>query len=100
MEHSYTVSHKKGPHGLIIIVTDTDILGKYFHENNLQLDLRSVFYKGEEMDEEKTKVLIRAGYIVHFTGTKSVDLGVRLNLIDKKNILIIQNIPHAEVITE
>ena len=96
----FTVTHKKGPHGLIIVVTDTEILGKYFHEDNRQLDLRSQFYQGEEMDEEKTKVIMHSGSIIHFTGKNSVALGISLDLIEEKNVLIVQDIPHAEVVVE
>ena len=44
----FIVSQKNGPHGLLIVITDKDIIGKLFSEGKLQLDLTKEFFEGLE----------------------------------------------------
>ena len=48
------VALKQGPHGLLLVITDKNLLGRRIEEGNLQLDLRSQFYQGEE--KSKTEI--------------------------------------------
>lgn len=93
----FIVKTHQGPHGTILVVTDSDILNQKFEENDLQLDLTKDFYQGEQVDEKKMQELVKSAYILHLTGQKTIDLFIKLKLVDSKNILIIQSIPHAEV---
>lgn len=97
---SFVVSERNSGSGLLIVVTDSEILGKKFEEGNLQLDLTKKFYLGEEMDEEEIKLLISKARHVHLTGKKSVNLGKNLGIVDNDNILVVQGIPHAEILLE
>lgn len=96
----YIVSEKDTPHGLLVVITDKDIVGKKFEEGKLQLDLTNNFYKGEEKDEEEVKEATSRARHIHFTGDKSVALGIEANLIDQDKILWVSNVPHAEVMLE
>ena len=97
---SFTVSIKRSEHGFLIVITDSEIVGKKFEEGKLQLDLSKDFYKGEEKNEEQTKVIIKEARHLHLTGEKTVALGISLNLVDKDKIITVQKIPHAEVVIE
>ena len=94
------VSQKNGPHGILLIVTDSDLVGKRFEEGRLQLDLMQDFYKGDEMNKEEVKILLQKSRHAHFTGKESVAIGVELDLIHPERILYVENIPHAEVVLE
>ena len=95
---SFIVTTKNAPDGLILIITDKDIVGKVFEEGNKQLDLTSKFYSGTEKSIEEVRELISNAYILHLTGKDSVALGVELNLVEKERIIWINDIPHAEVL--
>ena len=82
----------------LIVVTDSNIIGKIFSEGNKQLDLTSEFYKGEEMDNLVVKELILGIRHIHLTGKESVAIGVEMDLVDASRILYVENIPHAEVV--
>lgn len=97
---NFVVAEKQGAHGILLVVTDKELIGKHFEEGNVQLDLRSVYYKGEEMSAEDVKTLIREVRDVVFTGKAAVALGIEMDLIDPKNILYVQNVPHAQVALE
>jgi hypothetical protein len=92
------VNQKNSPNGLLLIVTDKDIIGKKFKENNLCLDLTSNFYKGVEMKVDEILNLINQCYILHLTGKKSIELGLKYGLVDQT--ISVQKIPHAEIVFE
>lgn len=95
---SFIVTEKEGAHGLLIAVTDKDLIGKYFQEGKKQLDLRSPFYVGKEMTKEETKNILTSARDIMFTGKAAVALGIELDLIDPQIILYVQNVPHAQVV--
>ena len=95
---SFIVVKKLSPEGLILVVTDKEIVGKLFEEGNKQLDLTKKFYSGDERDVEAVKALIPEAYILHLTGKNAVALGTELNLVDPQKIIWIANVPHAEVL--
>lgn len=89
--------HKK-MNKTVVAVCDTDLLGKKFEEGDLQLDLTSDFYKGEEMDEKEAGDLIRNADAVNLVGEESVKLGLNEGIIDEEHIIKIANIPHAQAV--
>ena len=94
----FVVAEKKGPFGLLLVVTDKEIIGKYFEEGKLQLDLTKKFYQGQEKSKQEIVDLIEKTKTFHFTGEKSVALGLETGLIDKEKVLFVSGIPHAEVV--
>ncbi len=88
------------PPGILITITDIEILGEKYEEGKKQLDLTNKFYHGEEKDEKETMEIIKSGYILQFTGLKAVGLGLKLGLIKIGRTISVSGIPHAEVIME
>ena len=92
---------EKNPHqGVILTITDTDIIGKKFEEGKKQLDLASKFYAGEEKDLDYVKTRLEDAYIVHLTGKNAVSFGIEIGLVDKHKVITVSGIPHAEVLVE
>ncbi len=92
--------HKTQDGRKITALCDNDLIGKKFEEKNLQLDLTSNFYKGEEKTKEEIIELIKGSYILNLAGKKSTNLAIKLGIIRKENIIKIKNIPHAQAILE
>ncbi|MBW2972357.1 DUF424 family protein [Candidatus Woesearchaeota archaeon] len=88
------------PNGKLLAICDSDVLGKRFEEGNRQLNLSSRFYQGEEMEEEAVAKLLKAGYVVNAVGKRSVALLIRLKLVDKKNVVEVAGVPHAQCVIE
>ena len=82
----------------IVVVCDKNLLGKKFTEKNLQLDLTSDFYKGEEKSEQEILKIIDTAYIVNLVGKKSIKLALKKGLITKNNIVYIKKIPQTQAI--
>ena len=95
---NFIISKKFAPEGLILVITDKDIVGKLFEEGNKQLDLTKNFYLGDERDAEAVKSLIPEAHILHLTGEKAVALGIELDYVDKDKVVWISGIPHAEAL--
>lgn len=97
---SFIVAQKNCPSGLLLIVTDEDILGKSFEEGKRQLDLRQGFYQGKKLRKEEVRILFGQAQHLHLTGKQAVALAVEEELISPRNILWIGGIPHAEAVLD
>ena len=81
---------------LILVVCDSDLIGKKFEQENLQLDLTSDFYKGTQMPDDEIMNLVKRSYIVNITGEKSINFFKKF--LTEENIIKINNIPHAIIL--
>ena len=83
----------------VVAVCDSGLVGKTFEEGKLQLKVNEFFYNGKEYDEAKAlKILENARQddaCFNFVGQNSINLGVKLGIIDKNGVLLIDGIPHA-----
>ncbi len=93
----FVVAEKKGPHGLLIVISDENLIGLFFEEGELQLDLSKPFYQGTKKNKAELVSIIKTAQHIHFTGKEAITLGLGLNLIKPKNILYVAGIPHAEM---
>ncbi len=92
------VAKRSSPNGLVLIVTDKEIMGKVFEEKKKVLDLRNKFYQGEEWEAPEVEKILETAYLLHLTGTNAVNLGIKKEFVNQKKILMVRGIPHAEVI--
>ena len=83
---------------LVLAVCDKDVFKKKFVDGELQLDLTSDFYNGEEKSEEETIVLMKQAYVVNAVGKKAVECCIKAGVIDKNKIKKIKNIPYAYMV--
>ena len=81
---------------LLLAICDSSLKGKKFAEKEIQLDLSSKFYDGEEMKEEDIVKLFKVAYIVNLVGEESVKLGIKKGIIDKENVIEVCKVPHAQ----
>ena len=94
----FVVAERPSPHGLLLVITDKDVLGKMFEEGRVQLDLRKEFYQGEIKEKEEVKKLMLKSRHLHLTGKGVVALGIELGLVQRGRILLVQGTPHAQVV--
>ncbi len=90
--------HKNQQGQIILALCDKELLGKKFTENDLQLDLSSDFYKGEEKTEQEIKEMLKEVYIINAVGENCIAFLLKNNLIEKEHIITIEKIPHAQCI--
>lgn len=82
----------------IVVVCDSDLIGKKFEQGKAVLDLSSKYYGGKEQDIETVKKSFDTAYIVSMVGKESVQLGIKERIIKKENVVNVANVPYAQVI--
>ena len=94
----FIVAEKAGRHGLLLVVTDADILDRKFEQGNLQLDLTQKFYQGVSKTKEEVKKLFFKARHLHLTGKQIVAVAIEMDLVEPERILWVKGMPHAEVV--
>ncbi len=86
----------------VVAICDEDLIGKKFEEENLQLDMKESFFKGENLSNEKVLEIINdlsaEDATFNIVGQESINLAIRAGLIKKKNVKTIEGVPFALVL--
>lgn len=86
----------------IVTLCDKELIGKYFEQNKLQLDIKENFYKGDEINEEKAieilKNMSREDATFNIVGKESIKTAIKAKIISEENIGEIQGIPFSLVL--
>jgi hypothetical protein len=90
--------HKSHDGKAVIALCDSNLVGKKFEQDNLQLDLTSEFYQGEEKSKEEILELLKQPCHVNAVGKESINFLKEKGLVNEENIITIANIPHVEVV--
>jgi hypothetical protein len=87
----------------IVAVSDPELIGKKFIEDNLQLDLNKEFYgdNSNKIDEEKGIRMMKAeredDATFNIVGENAVKAAIKAGVINDEegSIIMIQGVPHA-----
>lgn len=82
----------------IIAICDSDLIGKRFEQGNLQLDLASDFYRGDEKSEKEVLELLKEAYIANIAGKESIGLAIKAGILELKSVIKIKKVPHAQIV--
>ncbi len=83
----------------ILSLIDEKLLGKTIEEKEIQLNLNSNFFKGKTAEEKKILKEIETSYMIIAVGEKTTTLLEEKNIITKKDLKKIKNIPYIYIIT-
>lgn len=87
---------------IIIALADENLVGNIFEEDNLQLDIKESFYKGE-IKPKKEIIEILKNYAkedatFNIVGEESIQAAIESGIITKSSVGTIQNIPYAMIL--
>lgn len=82
--------------GFLLAGCDADIIGKKFCEGKLKIEISREFYCGEEVDENTFLNQLKNCTIVNLVGKKVIKLAIKHGFIDKKCVIKIKGVPHAQ----
>lgn len=77
----------------VVSICDEDILNKKYEFGGLSLDISERFYKGELIDEKIAEDYLKNENNLNLVGKNIIDLGLKLNLFENKDVLNIEGIP-------
>jgi len=83
---------------LILGACDKELLGKTFTDGERQIDVSERFYQGDIIEPEELKSLLSDATIANLVGKKTIDVALEMELVDKDSLLIIDDVPHAQIV--
>ncbi|MDP7115879.1 MAG: DUF424 family protein [Candidatus Woesearchaeota archaeon] len=90
--------HKKPQGKTVVAICDKSLIGKTLEEGNMELNLDSDFYKGENAAGDMIADMMRNADVVNLVGQKSIALALKEGILEKEEIKKVQGIPHAQII--
>ena len=86
----------------VVAMCDSELLGKKFEEGIKQLDVRTSFYKEEEVSHERAVTILkfqaREDATFNIVGPKSIEAAKEAGLITKDSIGYVDNVPFALIL--
>ena len=83
----------------LLAIADAELIGKTFSEGELEVTVSDSFYGSEKCSSEKALQLARTATIINAMGNDIVSLLAENKIVDKMNVLKIDSIMHAQVVT-
>ncbi len=82
---------------VLVIVCDPELLGKKFKQGKLRLEIKESFYRGVEANVEECIAALREATIANLVGS-IVGHAIKAGIIERANVLKIQNVSHAQLV--
>jgi len=84
--------------GKMVAVCDEELCNKTLKDENIEFFINPRFYKDKEGDCEQVISLLKEAGSANLVGEEAVNCGVEAGLIDARNVIKINNVPHAQAI--
>lgn len=82
---------------VLVVVCDQELLGKKFEQGEMRLEVKESFYRGTEANVKECIAALRKATIANLVGS-IVGHAIKAGLIERTNVLRIQNVPHAQLV--
>lgn len=82
----------------LLAISDYAIIGKTLRSKDLELTVSKEFYHDKSCNETKALELVGWATIVNAIGKDIVNLLAEKGIVDSKSVLLIGEIPHAQVV--
>jgi uncharacterized protein len=90
---SYSVNKE-----ILVAACDSELIGRTFCEGELHLYVNEEFFKGEPVDEHEVKQALEEATIANLVGQRSVTCGINSGVVDENCVIVIDGIPHAQMV--
>jgi hypothetical protein len=86
----------------IVAICDFELIGKYFEENEFQLNIKENFYNGEKKSEKELLKIIqdmsKEDATFNIIGERSTNTAIKAGIISKDSVRTIQGVPFSLVL--
>ncbi|MGA7075080.1 MAG: DUF424 family protein [Halobacteriota archaeon] len=83
---------------ILVAVCDSELVGRTFCEGELHLYVNEDFFKGQPADEHEVKKALEEATIANLVGERSVTCGIDSGVVDENCVIIIEGVPHAQMV--
>jgi hypothetical protein len=85
---------------IVVVICDEELLGKKLKmkEKKITIEVSEKFYKGKLIDENMAMNLLGKATIGNLMGKNIVELASKNGFILKKNVILIDGVPHAQFV--
>jgi hypothetical protein len=90
---SYSVNKE-----ILVAACDSELVGRTFCEGELHLYVNKDFFKGQPADEHEVKKALEEATIANLVGERSVTCGIDSGVVDENCVIIIDGVPHAQMV--
>mgnify|MGYP001603831595 CR=1 FL=1 len=82
----------------LLAISDADIVGKTIRGGELEVVVSKDFYSGKACGENEAIAMAKKATIVNAMGKVIINLLSEKGLVDKEMVLMIGDVPHAQLI--
>lgn len=90
-------NYQQGPQRLLA-ACDAELLGTSHREGRFRLDVAPAFYDGLRVGEAELAAYLRGCTVANLVGSRSVGIAIRLGLVRPDHVLVVQGVPHAQLL--
>ena len=83
---------------VLLAACDVELLGKTLKEGKIVFHVNEKFYKGTKVTVEEAVELMKQCTIVNMVGKKIVKKAIEAGLVHPEAVLLIEGIPHAQIV--
>jgi hypothetical protein len=94
----YLKIHRTTNGSSVVAVCDRELLNRKLRHGDIELHITDKFYGTTPADESEVSKAIRDADNINIIGERAISVAVGLGLIERSGCLIIEGIPHAQVI--
>lgn len=95
MVHIREIQHG---HEVLLAACDHGLLGQVYREGEIVLDIKESFYGGETGDVEALTELFHQATIINLVGENCVAAAVESGLACEEEVLVIDGVPHLQIV--
>ncbi|TQQ81184.1 DUF424 domain-containing protein [Halonotius terrestris] len=91
---------RETPEGLLVSICDSDCLGETYEDGDINLEVTTEFYGGEEATEADADAVVDAlqrADVANLVGSESVEVAIEAGLIDGERVLEVAETKHAQL---
>jgi hypothetical protein len=83
---------------VVVAACDAELLGKKFRSGRLKIEVND-FYRGELVSESHFEKMLSDMTIGNFVGERTIGICTAMDLVDKRNVLTIGKVKHAQYVS-
>jgi hypothetical protein len=89
---------RKSSKGILLAICDAEILGKTLCEGKIVFHVKAEFYQGRKMNIDDAIAIIPKSTSVNLIGKNIVKKAIEKGLVHPEAVLLIDGVPHAQIV--